>query len=67
MDVCYFNRGLSYYKLGNYQKAVGDFTQAIEISSKSKYYSNRALAYEKMGDTKKAALDNIKSLTQIVE
>ena len=66
MDVCYFNRGLSYYKLGNYQKAVGDFTQAIDISSKPKYYLNRALAYEKTGDTEKAALDNIKSLTQIV-
>lgn len=67
IEVCYYNRGRAYFKMGNYQKAIGDYTMAIEISPKSKYYSDRAVTYEKIGENEKAALDNIKALTAIIE
>lgn len=67
IDVCYYNRGRAYFKLENFDKAIGDYTQAINISNKSKYYTDRAVAYEKIGATEKAALDNINAMTAIIE
>jgi len=58
---------MAYFKLENYEKAIGDFTKAIEISPKSKYYSNRAVAYEKIGEPEKASLDNMRAITNILE
>lgn len=65
IDVCYYNRGRAYFKLENFDKAIGDYSQAICISSKSKYYSDRAVAYEKNGEFDKAAIDNILAVTNI--
>lgn len=62
MNVTYFNRGMAYYKLQDYQHAIGDFTNAIEIKPESKYYLNRANAYGAIGDTTNEALDNAKAL-----
>jgi Tetratricopeptide repeat. len=67
IEVCYYNRGKAYFQLGNYNKAIGDYTIAIGISPKSKYYSDRAVAYERIGENEKAALDNISVFTTIIE
>lgn len=60
IEMVYFNRGIAQYKLGNYELAVGDFTRAIQIKPRSKYYFNRANAYGQLGDTLKETEDNIK-------
>lgn len=62
MDICYYNRGRAYYKLENYEKAIGDYTMAIEINPRGKYYSDRAVTYEKIGDIENAALDNARAV-----
>lgn len=67
MDVCYYNRGRAYYKLENYEKAIGDYTMAIEINPRGKYYSDRAVTYEKIGDIENAALDNVRAVMNGVE
>lgn len=67
IDICYYNRGRAYYKLGNYEKAVGDFTISIEINPRTKYYSNRAEAYRALGDNANAALDDTKAIINAFE
>lgn len=57
IEVWFFNRGKAYYDLGNYEKAIEDFTQAIAYTPKRKYYAERGLAYEKMGEVEKATED----------
>ena len=58
MDTVYYNRGMTLYKMGMYQSAIEDFTQAININDKSKYYIARANAYEKLGDMENYILNN---------
>lgn len=67
IDICYYNRGRAYYKLGNYEKAVGDFTISIEIKPHAKYYSNRAEAYRALGDHANASLDDSKAILNAFE
>lgn len=67
IEVCYYNRGKAYFRLANYQKAIGDYTIAIQFSPKPKYYSDRAIAYEMIGDLENAMLDNLKAITTINE
>lgn len=67
IDICYFNRGRAYYILGNYEKAIGDFSIAIGINPRAKYYSQRALAYKQTGDTVNEALDNVKAVAGALE
>lgn len=62
IDVCYFNRGRAYYKLGEYEKAVDDFTTAIALNPKDKYYLERALTYGIMGETDKQLKDYLSSM-----
>lgn len=54
----YNNRGLAYFDQGEYDKAISDFSRAIEL--KRDYadgYYNRGLAYQKKGEYSKAAAD----------
>ena len=67
IDICYFNRGRAYYNLANYEKAIGDFSIAIGINPRAKYYSQRALAYKQVGDTVNEALDNVKAVAGALE
>jgi tetratricopeptide (TPR) repeat protein len=59
----YFNRGTLYFEMGNknvdyYQKAIDDFTTAIEYSPAfSKAYEMRAKVYTKVGMKTKAEQD----------
>jgi tetratricopeptide (TPR) repeat protein len=50
LSAVYVNRGLTYYRLAKYQKAIADFNTAIKILPKNAYaYNNRGLTYEKLG------------------
>lgn len=62
IDICYYNRGRAYYKLGDYNHAIGDLTNAININKKSKYYKERGFIYETMGETEKAIADYSRAL-----
>ena len=42
----YFNRGVSYYELGEFQLSIADLTRAIQLNPKDdNYYGRRSLAY----------------------
>ncbi|MCG6137458.1 MAG: tetratricopeptide repeat protein [Nostoc sp. LLA-1] len=63
----YYHRANAYYKLGNYQAAVTDYSEVIRQNTgkfgfSSPAYWNRARAYEKLGEKHKAILD----LTQVI-
>lgn len=54
----YCNRGLVRHKLKEYQKAVKDYTKAIEINpAKKKFYKCRANSYLRLNDMDKYAED----------
>ena len=51
-------RGLSYAKKGEYDRAIADYTEAIRLDRESVLpYSNRGSAYEKKGELDKALAD----------
>lgn len=59
----YYERGDAYYKKGQYDEAVSDFTKALEINPKfaeAHYY--RGIAYDKMGLYDEAISDYNKAL-----
>lgn len=42
----YFNRGVSYYEMGQNEAAIADLTRAIELDpNDDNFYSRRSLAY----------------------
>ena len=42
----FFNRGVSYYELGEFSRAIADLTRAIQlIPNDDNYYGRRSLAY----------------------
>ena len=52
MDA-YYQRGLTYEALGQHQKAIDDYDQAIDLMSNAPYvYRSRALAKHNLGDLK---------------
>ncbi|MDR2033066.1 MAG: tetratricopeptide repeat protein, partial [Helicobacteraceae bacterium] len=56
--VSYYSRGLTYDNLGDYRKAIADFTQAIKIDPNDiMAYNNRAGAYALQENYKKATQD----------
>jgi tetratricopeptide (TPR) repeat protein len=58
LSAVYVNRGLTYYRLAKYQKAIADFNTALKIVPKNAYaYNNRGLTYEKLGKRKLAIRD----------
>ena len=49
--MVYFGRGLAYYDKKEYERAIADFTQAIELKPDfATAYSIRGLAYFDNGD-----------------
>jgi len=61
--IGYFNRGEYYYRLKDYNKAIGDYTQSIKIdSSNTDFFNNRGMAYRDAGDYDKAVYDFHKAL-----
>ncbi len=62
------NRGLSYAVSANYDRAIADFNEAIELDPKyGKAYYNRALVYEDLGRASDAIQDFEKSLELLTE
>jgi tetratricopeptide (TPR) repeat protein len=54
----FFNRGLSYQRLGDREAAIGDFTEAIRVNSQyAEAFQSRGLAYADLGDKKAAVRD----------
>jgi len=52
------NRGLAYSNLGQYQKAIDDYTRAIELDPENAdTYDNRGLAYVTLSQYQKAIDD----------
>lgn len=62
VDAYYF-RGMAYYRLNQYKKAIEDFTNAIQLGThqESTYY--RGLSYEQIKQYNKAAID----FTKVIE
>lgn len=54
----YYNRGLAYYDLGQYQKAIEDFDEAIRLKPDYAHaYYNRGTAYFNLGNNNLACSD----------
>ena len=54
----YNNRGVVYAALGQYQEAIQDYNQAIELDPKHLYaYNNRGVAYAALGQHQEAIRD----------
>lgn len=54
----FFNRGLSYQRLGDRVAAIGDFTEAIRVNPNyAEAYQSRGLAHADLGDKKVAVKD----------
>ena len=54
----YYSRGLAHNKMGQYDKAISDYTKAIELNPKhADIYYSRGLARNKMGQYDKAISD----------
>ena len=57
----YYNRGLSYQRLGNQEGAIGDYTESIRINpSYAEAYHTRGLARADLGD-KKGAVEDLRA------
>lgn len=60
----YFNRGKRYMEVGDYDKAIRDFSRAIELESKYVFaYTERGLAWEMKGFHEKALADYDKAVS----
>jgi Flp pilus assembly protein TadD len=59
MDAeAYNHRGIAYYKQGQYDQAIADYTKALEINPKyADVYNNRAYAYYYLKDYGRAWAD----------
>jgi tetratricopeptide (TPR) repeat protein len=50
----FYNRGLTYGKLGKWENAIADYSKVLEIDpNNTMAYSSREDAYEKLRDKKK--------------
>jgi len=59
----YYNRGVGYVKKGDYDRAIVDFTKAIEINPEHVLtFSNRGYAYERLGRRADAIADYRRAL-----
>ena len=62
-ELAYYNRGVSNYKIGNYQQTIMDCNKAIELNAQlAEAYANRGLAYARLGNSQKAIKDYNKSV-----
>jgi tetratricopeptide (TPR) repeat protein len=57
---CYYFRGKAYLIKGEYEKAIDDFTTAIDLNFSSDCYLLRSTAYKKLGLNDKAKQDEEK-------
>jgi len=58
----YYDRGIAYILLGQYERAIQDFDEAIRLDPRSaKAYYMRGWAYESLGKSKEAGRDLAKA------
>jgi tetratricopeptide (TPR) repeat protein len=58
----YCNRGNAYLDKGQHQRAILDYTRALEINPRyAEAYNNRRIAYEKIGQHDRTIWDDIKA------
>ncbi|MEQ9239110.1 tetratricopeptide repeat protein [Coleofasciculus sp. E2-BRE-01] len=51
--TAYINRGLAYYYQGDYEKAIADYTSALELDPYNyNAFHNRSLAYQRLAEVK---------------
>jgi len=63
IPTAYYNLGLAYEKLGQWDKAIASYTGAIQIRPKyTDAYSNRGIAYKNHGQLDKAIDDYSKAI-----
>lgn len=61
----FFNRGLSYQRLGDKEAAIGDYTEAIRVNPNyAEAYQSRGLACADLGD-KKAAMKDLREAARL--
>ena len=62
--LAHYIRGITYFNLGQYRLAIGDFSKAIELDPHYEVaYLNRGVAYEKLGDYQQAVQDYAASIS----
>ncbi|HUU30001.1 MAG TPA: tetratricopeptide repeat protein [archaeon] len=59
----YIIRGIAYHKLGEYNKAIDDFTKAIQLDSKSLFYTSHKTPYIMEGQGQ----DSLKAYERAIE
>jgi len=62
-----FHRGCVYSSRGEYDRAIADFTELIQVSPKGEYFSERASAYRATGAIEKAIGDEQMARELVVE
>ena len=61
----YYSRGISYAELGDHQKAIDDYSKAIEVDPQYAIaYCNRALSHAKLNNHQQA-IDNLTEAIKI--
>jgi tetratricopeptide (TPR) repeat protein len=54
----YYNRGIAYFRTGQYESAIADFDQAVRLDSRSAFaFNNRGMALARVGQYDKAIDD----------
>jgi len=56
-SAVYYNRGQAYFRKGDYNKAINDFTKSLAIKPHYSTYYNRGLAHWNNGSPKQAIVD----------
>lgn len=65
LSIAYYNRGNAWSNKGKYNRAIADYTKAIEIDPEyADAYHKRALAWKKKGNYKKAVADYKKAANE---
>ena len=57
----YSNRGVNYSRLGQHQRAIQDYNQAIRLKPTAWLYNERGYAYYNLGQVEKADTDKAKA------
>ena len=64
MPIAYYNRGLAYWKKGDFDRTIVDFTKAIELNPNfaEAYYNRGVWLTGKKGDSERAIEDFTKAI-----
>jgi tetratricopeptide (TPR) repeat protein len=57
LAYCHFSRGTLYLAIGEYEKAIDDFSKQLELRTDAITYSRRGQAHEALGKVEQALKD----------